>query len=209
MAGSRFFRVLIAAPVPTAAILIHNGALADPLYPYSKLIKSVSSKKQKSDADHERLGELEFQGSLYFDEHVGPYIPGDMLDATIKSGAKKKKLGKKIETSMRVVDQINPLIYKGPRTREELWKDLRFRDRRVVKVTTNKVVRTRPMFMDWSVDFVVELFPGGEVNPEDLKQALIDAGSYAGIGDYRPRYGLFKVVTFEEVGDPALQAAAE
>jgi hypothetical protein len=207
--SSKFFRVRIKAPTLMSAILIHNGNLADPLYKYSKLLKSVTSKRQKSDADHERVAELEFQGSLYFDETVGPFIPGDMLDATIQNGGKKKKLGKSIATSVRVLDDVNPLVYKGPRTREGLWKDPEFRDRRPVKVTTSKVIRTRPKFTGWSVEFCVELFSGGEVNPDDLKQAIIDAGTYAGLGDYRPRFGLFHLESFEEIGNPTLAAAAE
>ncbi len=193
---------------PGSAMLIHNGSLADPLYSYSKMLKAVTSKRQKSDADHEKMGELEFQGSLYYDDIQGPYIPGDMLDAAIQNGGKKKKLGKSIATSVRVLDDVNPLLYKGPRTRAELWADDFYRDRRPVKVTTNKVIRTRPKFTDWSLEFCVELFPC-ELNPDDVKQAIVDAGIYSGLGDYRPRFGLFHLISFDEVSSPAVAEAAE
>jgi hypothetical protein len=35
------------------------------------------------------------------------------------------------------------------------------------------------------------------INKDVLKQILIDAGKYYGIGDYRPDYGLFEVIKFE------------
>lgn len=181
-----------------AAMLMHNGALADPLSEWAKRLKEETSKRKKSDDDHERIAEIEFQGGLYFDEKLGPVIPGHMLDACIMSGAKKKRLGTIFESCVRTTQDVYRLDYKGPRTREGLWKDEAFRDRRGCGVQTSRVIRTRPKFTDWSVTFDLTLFPC-ELNPGNIKQAVIDAGIYYGIGDFRPRFGLFTVKTFDEV----------
>lgn len=179
-------------------VLLHNGQLSDPLNPHAKALKAVTSKKNKSDDDHIKVGELEFQGSLYIDPEMGPYIPGDMLDAAIKEGARKKRLGKIFESCVTTVGSAYALQYDGPRTREGLWADPRFRDHRGVKLNKVRITRTRPKFTNWSVKFELQLFPC-EINVENVKSALVDAGTYIGIGDFRPRFGLFTVKSFQEV----------
>jgi hypothetical protein len=192
--NERHFQVKIAGK----QLLMHNGQLADPLNEHTKALREITGKRKKSDEDHIKLAELEFQGGLYFDDQLGPYIPGHVIDATIKNGAKKKKLGTIFESCVTTSDPVGyALQYKGPRTREALWKDPRFRDRRGCGVQTSRVIRTRPKFTDWSLEFDVQVFPC-ELNPSDIQQAIIDAGIYVGVGDFRPRFGLFTLVEFDE-----------
>jgi len=200
---TRYFKVVISG----RSILMHNGQLADPLNPFTKALKEYTSKRKKSDDDHLKVAELEFQGSLYFDDAIGPYIPGHVIDATIKNGAKKKKLGTIFESCVSTVDGMYPLQYKGPRTREALWADPRFRDRRGCGVQQARVIRTRPKFTDWSLEFDLQLFPC-ELNPKDIEQAIIDAGIYVGLLDFRPRFGLFELKEFKQAKKPLGETAA-
>ena len=179
-------------------LLMHNGQLADPLNPFTKSLKAVTSTRKKSDDDHEKIAEIEFQGGLYFDNALGPYLPGHVIDAVITEGARKKKLGKIFESCVHTMDDAYALQYTGPRTREKLWADPKFRARRGCGVQMARVIRTRPKFTDWSAAFDIELFPC-ELNPAQVKQAIVDAGIYVGVGDFRPRFGLFTVKAFEEV----------
>lgn len=179
-------------------LLMHNGQLADPLNAWAKALKERTSKRKKSDEDHTAIAEAEFQGGLYFDEKLGPYIPGHVIDAALIEGAKKNKLGKVFASCVHTTDDAYALDYKGPRTRDGLWADSRFHDRRGAGVQTARVMRTRPKFTDWKLSFVVELFPS-ELNPTDLQNAIANAGRYVGIGDFRPRFGLFVVDAFEEI----------
>lgn len=188
------FQVTIAGE----SMLMHNGALADPLSEYAKLLKAETSKRKKSDDDHEEIARIEFQGGLYFDEKLGPVIPGHMLDAVIVNGAKKKRLGTIFESCVRTTQEVYKLDYKGPRDRDGLWADPRFRDRRGCGVQTARVIRTRPKFREWSVTFDVSLIPC-ELNKGNIEQAIVDAGIYYGIGDFRPRFGLFSLKSFKEV----------
>lgn len=202
---SRYFLVKIQGD----QLLMHNGQLADPLNEHTKRLKEFTSKKKKSDEDHIKIGEIEFQGGLYFDDTIGPYIPDVAIDAVLKEGAKKKRLGTIFESCVRCIDDMVPIQYKGPRTREGLWKDPKFRDRRGCGVQQARVIRTRPKFTDWSLEFTIQVFPC-ELNPENIRQAIKDAGTYVGLCDFRPRFGLFKLVDFKEVADPnGVSAAAE
>jgi hypothetical protein len=56
-------------------------------------------------------------------------------------------------------------------------------------------MRTRARFPSgWQVTFPVVVLDGGATKAQ-LQDALQDAGFYEGIGDYRPRYGRFEVVS--------------
>ena len=42
-------------------LLMHNGALADPLNFWAKKMKEITAKQKKTDADHEEIGRLEWR----------------------------------------------------------------------------------------------------------------------------------------------------
>lgn len=175
-------------------LILHNGQLADPLNKYSRMLKNVTSKRKKTDSDHEEMARIEFEGGLYWEEGVGPIMPSDCIEATICAGAKKSRIGKDVQAAVFVKDDTVKIEYDGPRTIEGLWKDrARFVMRKAVKVSTAKIMRTRPMFpTGWSITFTVE-FDDSIVNAENLKKAMIDAGALVGICDWRPRFGRFIV----------------
>ena len=64
-------------------LIIHNSQLANPLNKWSKLMKDVTSKRKKTDADLLELQRLEFMGGMYFDDLVGVYVPGQWFEATV------------------------------------------------------------------------------------------------------------------------------
>jgi hypothetical protein len=55
-----------------------------------------------------------------------------------------------------------------------------------------KIMRYRPIFRNWSLSATV-VVNEDVVNINEVKKALIDAGSLIGLGDYRPRFGRFNV----------------
>jgi hypothetical protein len=177
----------------TRALLIHNSQLANPMNPYAKAMKAISSKRKKSDEDFADLARIEFEGSLYFDAEIGPYIPDHVLFASIVEGAKLNKLGKAVERAFIGLDSDKyPILYRGPRTVDGLWADPSHVDQRVVGVMSNKVVRTRPIFRSWALEFNVE-FDEVVLNPQEVHQVVTNAGLYAGLGDYRKLYGRYSV----------------
>ena len=185
-------------------LLMHNGRLADPMDPAAKKLKEASKLRNKSDEDHIAVARVEFEGGLYHDEELGPYLPCDNLTACMIEGARRRKLGKQFESGAEVVvpdtgAEGYKLEYKGPRTVEALWLDPNNSLRKKAKVGQASVPRTRPRFATgWKCSFLVEVLDGA-VTDEQVKTALSDAGLFIGIGDWTPRYGRFTLAEFKQV----------
>jgi hypothetical protein len=173
-----------------APLIVHNGQLADPLNPFAKALKEVTSTRKKTDDDYERMAEIEFRGGLYVDEAGSPVIPGESIEAALVEGAKKNKLGKVAKASI-IVDGNIPIIYDGPRDADSLWSDPKFRKTVAVRVGTARVMRTRPIFYDWSLKFEIQFLPD-QINKREVAQILESAGM-CGLGTWRPRFGRFQV----------------
>lgn len=169
-------------------LIVHNGMLADREYEWTKLLAAVTGKRNKTDEDHEEVARLEFQGSLYFDDAIGPFLPGDNVRRSLLDAARLSKEGKKIERGVLRVSRRNTLDYEGPRTRDAMWNDPRFRHRAIVKVGQSKVVRTRPKFVGWSADVTID-FDSAVIDRRDLLRIAQAAGQYIGLCDGRPFFG--------------------
>jgi len=83
---------------------------------------------------------------------------------------------------------------------KDKWKT----DRRAVVIpsTKGRVMRNRPRFDEWKLNFQINILDDDEINEKTLKDALDYAGHYIGIGDYRPQkkgmYGRFIVSSIKE-----------
>jgi len=86
-----------------------------------------------------------------------------------------------------------PRGYAEPKDACALWESGKFRDTRGVLVTTSRIMRTRPIGREWALEFGVSTKPE-VIKPGQLGEWLVTGGQMCGIGDYRPRYGLFRVV---------------
>lgn len=173
-------------------LLMHNARLSDPLDVITKQLRGVSSKRTKTEDDQAEMARIEFEGGMYFDEIAGPYVPGVNVHRCLVEGAKLNKLGRHVERGVIVQNDVCALAYDGPRTIEELWEDKNFVSRLSVGVTTSRVMRTRPQFRKWAleVDLLVDT---GQLDLNQFTEIAEKAGSYIGIGDYRPRFGRFSV----------------
>jgi hypothetical protein len=172
-------------------LMMHNGRLANPFDEITRQIKEITSKRKKSDSDQEQLFRLEFEGSLYCDSQIGPYVPSENIESFINDGARLKRRGKDTERAVRVAGDKNKLIYKGPRTPEELFgKRSEFVDVRMIvnPSTGGRSMRCRPIFREWSVVFEV-LYREEMIDTDDLKGWVEDSGKYNGLLEMRPRMG--------------------
>jgi len=69
-----------------------------------------------------------------------------------------------------------------------------------VVIGRSRIVRSRPMFTDWSCEFIFEIIDDELArNPGIIKEILEKAGKYKGVGDYRPEFGRFEVVEFKKL----------
>jgi len=171
-------------------LLMHNGRLSDPLDEFSKKIKEVSSKRKKTEEDHERMAELEFLGSLYLSSGK-PCIPGFCIEAALAEAAKKVRSRKQAQAGIFVQDD-SALVYDGPKTVDGLWKDSKFRLRASARVQNNRIMRTRPCFLEWSASFSVS-YDEGMFNDSDIKSLVRTCGETVGLLDWRPRFGRFQI----------------
>ncbi len=181
--------------IGTKPLLMHNARLADPLDPIAREIKKITRKgAKKTDDDHAEISRLGFLGGLYCDEHIGPYLPGDNFFRMLIDAGKKVRLGTAVKEGVIVMSDVNPLKYSGPRDPEKLWANGGFAYRRAAKVPKNTgplVQRTRPRFpKDWETSAAIYL-DTDVLDLDNLKQLIEIGGSLVGLGDWRPKFGLF------------------
>jgi len=177
--------------VGVAPLLLHNCRLSDPLDELTQAIKAVSSKRKKTDADIEEMARLEWHGSLYLNDKLKVIVPAHNIVAMLIAAARKNKLGKQFAAGVFVNDDC-VLQYSGPNDVTKLWEDKRFQNRSSVKIQRNRVMRTRPMFTEWSLEIKI-LYDPSIVKECEINAALEIAGAIIGLGDWRPQYGRFDV----------------
>lgn len=77
---------------------------------------------------------------------------------------------------------------------KERWD---YEDRRRVVIQRSGVNRTRPaMKVGWSAAFEIMVMLPEYISPADLNEVIAAAGRLIGLGDFRPTYGRFQVVSF-------------
>lgn len=177
-------------------LLMHNARLSDPLDDIVKAMKPISKKgAKKTEDDIEELARLEFLGSLYWGDDfgfpgAGPVIPGENFYRLLVDAGRLSKEGKKIERGVQIQTIAAPVLYNGPRDVDGLWADKNFVSRKSVKVQTSRVIRTRPQFLNWELDFDLS-FDTTIIDREDVVRLSQAGGNYVGLGDWRPVYGRF------------------
>lgn len=173
-----------------APLLMHRGLLADPLDDFSRAIAKISGKRKKVEADHNEIARLEWMGSLYISDGR-PCLPGDNVAGALIEAAKRLKRGKQLRPAL-IVEKPSPLIYDGPTDPEALFADPAFRLRVPVRVGQARVMRTRPRFRQWQCEAEIE-FLASLFDRDDLIEIVHVAGETCGMGDWRPRFGRFRV----------------
>lgn len=173
----------------SAPFIPHNGHLADPTNKWAKLMKQITSKRNKTDADYEEMARIEFLGGLYMGPD-GPVIPASNVEAFLIGAAKKRSEGNLAKAGM-FVDIHAPLMYTGPRTADGLWNDDSFRFSKGVTISRARVMRMRPIFKEWGA--VIEVnYDDEQINLATLDTWVKIAGEVIGLGDWRPKFGRFE-----------------
>lgn len=181
--------------VGTRPLLMHSDRFSDPLDPLTKKHKELTAKRKKTDEDHEAIAYSEWRGGIHWAEDIGPYLPGINIESCMIDGAKLSRLGVAVKRSVEVWEDRCRLEYKGPRDIDGLWTQ-GFYDARSVVVQRARLMRYRPCFTDWSVECTV-VFDPQNFNPESVVKCMVDGGKFAGLGDFRPKFGRFDVEVIE------------
>lgn len=180
--------VTIEGVTPT---ITHNGRMANPLDKFAKQLKEISGKRKKTDEDYAAMSEIEWRAGLYLNDKMQPCWPSECVESLIISAAKKSKEGPQAKTGLLIHGDF-PIKFDGPKNVDALWADERFRLISPVRVGKAKVMRTRPIFREWSLDIVVGFDPE-VVNERTLRQWIEVGGRLIGLSDWRPKYGRYEV----------------
>jgi len=167
--------------------------------PNPQLMELLSASKRRS---KESLLEIERENvhlMLYTLENGKPYIPSEYIIGSMKAAAADFQVrGQGKKTYKNFVGGGFVLIEPPhiPISSEKGWVV----DTRYVVIQRNRVLRYRPRFDDWALNF--ELFYDKNVFTADILRSILEhAGLYVGIGDFRPQkggsYGRFIVEKFE------------
>lgn len=184
-------KVKLVGEVP---LLQHNVVLANPMSEQSKALKVAQNKggRKKDDSNYEEIAEAEFFGGLIMDgdEYI---VPPEQIEAMICAASYGQvKISKSEAVASIFVDKPFVLTkFKGPKDPKKRFGDANCMDQRCVCVTKNRVVRTRPMFIDWVAEG--EVVYDNPFTEEKIKQ-VIESCQRKGIGDFRPRFGRFTAV---------------
>lgn len=178
--------------VGTAPLMMHSDRLANPLLPESKAHKALTAKRKKVDEDFLAIAKSEFLSSCYWDKDAGFHIPANCLDASFLAGARLQKLGTHWKRGAMVFENKVKLLHDGPSVPEQLWESPAHVDCRGVRVSMAKLMRYRPIFLNWAAELSV-MINTDVLDLGEAKRAIDDAGSLIGVCEYRPRFGRFEV----------------
>jgi len=190
-------------------MLHHSARLVDDLDPISIEKKRITDKKtSKTTADKARLALLDFIGGLYYDDaRKLVYVPDAAITECIRkaAGLCARGAGRSAVNGITVVEDNPELIFNGPKDPETLYGDGRtqYVDRRAIKQMNARLMRVRPRFNDWALQFTLDVNEQIVRDAETVREWLDVAGYQCGLGDYRPsapkpgKFGKFEVVKFK------------
>lgn len=156
------------------------------------MMKAISSKRAKTDADFEEMARIEWYASLYLDKSR-ICIPSEVLEAAFVGGAKKMKLGKQAQAGLFVKDTALLEFDGCDLTVDQIWERDQNRYTVGVRISTNKVMRTRFRVDDWKTAIEV-IYDDGLFNAPQISDILRVTGEQIGVGDWRPKFGRFAIV---------------
>lgn len=179
----------------THPLIMHSPQGVDPTHPLVIQLKALTSKRKKTESDVAQIDWLSYQLALYWSAETAVYVPDVAVLGCIREGAKVNRRGRDIESGVDITETEIPLIYDGPRDPEALYA-ARFVDRRSCGLQQNRVMRVRPRFNTWALNFRL-VIDDDLINPSDVHQALTIGGLRKGLLDYRPRFGRFEIASWK------------
>lgn len=168
--------------VGTAPLLQHRYRFKDELE--EKAVKKSGARDYSE----------EWRASLYVDESGGIYEPASHIEGAIVRAAVNFQIAGRSKKTYR--ELVKSAVFVSPDAIPLGKKEPDFIHKARVIVNRSAVERLRPAFRVWELSFSIQVLDD-QLGKEVLQQILQHAGQYQGIGDYRPRYGRFRVAQFE------------
>ena len=190
--------------------LLMNSSEFDRRSETYRAFKQIGAKRGKTIEDELRLAELEFHLGIYYDEKLGPFVPGANVHELLRSAATKFRRGADVSRSLIVPEYRIPLIYDGPKDAAKLY-DEGFYDVRMVAnagAGSGRVPRCRPKFEEWAVECEIAFDPDdldddmvASVVQRSIKYGFCD-GRKIGFGAFMPTLTFNRVQRENAKADP-------
>ena len=148
------------------------------------------SKKKVGSVDYSK----EAEKAIYRDESGKIYQPASHIEGALMKAAVNFQITGK---GKKTYKDLTKMVIVEPFAIPHLQKAFKV-DKRPVVINRARVVRYRPRFDKWSLKFTM-MVTEDQLPIEVLEEIMEYAGRYIGIGDYRPRFGRFRIVEFKEV----------
>jgi hypothetical protein len=141
--------------------------------------------------------QVEAEARLYKNSAGVIYVPSTHILAAIREagsdfkipGKGKKTFKKVLYGLIRITPEQIPVISDGE------WEI----DARHAVINRARVMKWRPKFNTWKLDFNISTVTNDSIYPGTLREILESAGIFNGVGDFRPLFGLFNVTSFTDV----------
>lgn len=175
-------------------LLMSNPQTVDRFNGYAKQMAAINAKKtRRTDEDYKNLADIEVRSKVHWDDALGVYVPSTWLMAALcKHAFTLKKIAKdKIRGSVFLTAPKIQLNYAGSgvvRTLDDVVGNPKFRYQMNVKQGQVRVMKSMPVFKDWSFEADLE-YENTQIDFSDLKGIFEYAAKYGGFGDFRPTYG--------------------
>jgi len=171
-------------------LLQHNPRLIDSRDEIVREIAAINKKRSKTEADEAERDRLEWFGGLYHATDIGIYIPAASIVRCMVDAGTAIKKGKAVLQGIAIGTDRIPLQYDGPKDLAEMYARAEFRSRLAVVVQRNRVMRMRPIFRNWRLEFDAEM-DEAVLNLVEL-ESIIERAGRIGLGDARRiGYGRF------------------
>jgi hypothetical protein len=169
----------------TSPLMMHNERLANSEDPFTKQIKELTDKKtNKTDRDKAEISKLEWYGGIYANGSKELVMPSANVLKCLRDAAKATKEGQKVAAALTPMTLYVPFVYKGPKEIDAVFADPSFTDRRLVKVKSGRVLRTRPIFPQWGLSIQFTLLDT-VMNYGNIERIAETAGQATGLCDAR------------------------
>jgi hypothetical protein len=170
-------------------ILVHVKGVK-PLLQHSTYAMTLPKNKKVKSSEHDPIEEAAL--CLYKNEAGKMCVPFmHILSAMRKAATNLKKGGAGKKT-------LKDFVFSGLEITPDLIEldtqsyDV---DIQMVRIGTSRVPRARPLFKKWELDFKITIKDEQTWDAGTVRQVLEEAGKYQGIGDFRPLYGTFEVIS--------------
>lgn len=184
--------------VGATPLLMDNGDVANPFHPISQLKKELNSKRNKTLSDYREITDVDWDGSIYWHDELGVYMPIENLTKATHLAMTKHKLGRKIG-GINYDHPIGfPIITENSKNKEALKRNPENRLEKMARVGTSKVLKTRAIFKSWKINLSFD-YETDVLGRNEIKMIFLAMSRFVGIGAWTPstkipgRYGKFLI----------------